>query len=73
MFKHDDEDPLIGLLIVLAIIVFIVYIIFILAAIISAVAGVAGTAYGGGYAIKNYASSFKENVIDSNKAPGFST
>lgn len=69
MFKHDGEDALIGLIVGLVIIGFIVYLLVILASIIAGVAAAGGTLYGGGYAIKNYFSSFKENVIDSNKAP----
>ena len=42
----------------------------ILAGIIVSVAAGIGVLYGGGTAIANYASSFKENIIDSNKNPG---
>ncbi len=69
MFKHDDDGAIIGLAIGLAVIVFIVYVIIILASIIAAVAAAGGTIFGGGSAIKNYFSSFKENVIDSNRTP----
>lgn len=69
MLKHDDDDgAFFGLIIGLAIIVFIVYVIFLLAAAIAGIAAAGGTAYGGGTAIKNYFSSFKENVVDSNRA-----
>lgn len=68
MFKHDEEDALIGMFLVVGAIIAIVYLILLLAAIIAGVAAAGGTLYGGGYAIKNYVSSFKENVIDSNRA-----
>ena len=66
MFKRDGEE-LIGLVIVLAIIAFVVYIIVLLAGIIASVAAGIGVIYGGGTAIINYASSFKENMIESNR------
>lgn len=69
MFKHDGEDVIIGLVIGIVIIGIIVYVLVLLATIIAGVAAAGGTLYGGGYAIKNYVSSFKENVIDSNKVP----
>ena len=69
MFKHDGEEAIVGLIIGIAIICFIVYVIVMLAMVIAGVAAAGGTLYGGGYAIKNYFSSFKENVIDSNKVP----
>ena len=69
MFKHDGEEVLVGLLFGLVIVCLIVYVIVLLATIIASVAAVGGTFYGGGYAVKNYFSSFKENVIDSNKFP----
>ena len=69
MFKHDGEEVLVGLLFGIVVVCLIVYVIFLLATIIASVAAVGGTLYGGGYAVKNYFSSFKENVIDSNKFP----
>lgn len=68
MFKHDGEEAIVGLIVGLVIIGIIVYVIIMLAMFIASVAAAGGTLYGGGYAIKNYFSSFKENVIDSNKA-----
>ena len=68
MFKRDGEETIIGLVIRLIIIVFVVYVIVLLASIIAGVAAVGGTIFGGGSAIKNYFSSFKENVIDSNRS-----
>ncbi len=72
MFKRDDDGAgaLIGIAIVIAIIAFIVYMIVMIASIILAVAAGIGILYGGGTAIVNYASSFKENVIDSNRNDG---
>lgn len=68
MFKTDDGyGALISLCISLAIIAFIVYCIILLAAAIATAAAAGGTIYGGGTAIKNYFSSFKENIIDDNR------
>ncbi len=67
MFKRDGEDAIIGLVITLAVIAFVIYITVILATVIAGVAAAGGTLFGGCSAIKNYAFSFKENVIDSNK------
>lgn len=67
MFKHDGEE-LAGLVIGLIAVVLIVYAIIIVASILLSVATVGGTIFGGGSAIKNYVSSFKENVIDSNRS-----
>lgn len=69
MFKRDGEGIIIGLILGIVIICFIIYLIVMLAMVIAIVAAAGGMLYGGGYAIKNYFSSFKENVIDSNKAP----
>ena len=70
MLKHDDGDfivGLVGLMIGLCIIAFIIYVMVLLATVILGVAAAGGTVYGGGTAVKNYFSSFKENVIDSNR------
>lgn len=67
MFKTDDDGALIGLVIGLAIIVFIVYIVCLLAMAIAGIAAAGGTLYGGGTALGNYFSSFKENMVDSNR------
>lgn len=67
MFKRDGEEAIVGLVIGIAIIAFIIYIMFLLATVIAGVAAAGGTLFGGCSAIKNYALSFKENVIDSNK------
>lgn len=67
MFKRDGEEAIVGLAIGIAIICFIVYIMVLLATVIAGVAAAGGTLFGGCSAIKNYALSFKENVIDSNK------
>jgi uncharacterized membrane protein len=68
MFKHDD-DVAAGLIVVLVVICTIVAIIVFIASVILIVAGIVGVCLGGGTAIYNYCSSFKENVIDSNKIP----
>lgn len=68
MSKTDDGyGALIGLCLVLALVAFIVYCIFLIATAIVTVAAAGGTIYGGGTAIKNYFSSFKENIIDENR------
>lgn len=67
MSRRDDDTALIGLVIGLAIILFIVYVAVWVATVVVNVAAVLGTVYGAGSAIKNYISSFKENVIDSNR------
>lgn len=67
MSRRDDDTALIGLAIGLAIILFIVYVAVWVATVVVNVAVVLGTVYGAGSAIKNYISSFKENVIDSNR------
>ena len=67
MSRRDDDTALIGLAIGLAIILFIVYVAVWVATVVVNVAAALGTVYGAGSAIKNYISSFKENVIDSNR------
>lgn len=64
----DDFGAIIGLVFILAAIAFVVYCIVILASVIVTVAGAGGVLWGGGTAIVNYCKSFKENMIDSNKA-----
>ena len=67
MSRRDDDTALIGLVIGLAIILFIVYVAVWVATVVVNVAAALGSVYGAGSAIKNYISSFKENVIDSNR------
>lgn len=67
MFKHDGEEAIVGIILALVAIAIVVYLIVLLATIIIGAAAAGGTIYGGGYAIKNYVASFKENVVDSNK------
>ena len=54
---------LLGIGIVIAVVALVVY----LATILSAVLAGVGTFYGGYIGIRNYALSFKKNIIDSNK------
>ena len=68
MFKRDEGDAIVALIMGFVAIVIILYILAILASIIAGVAATGGTIFGGGSAIKNYYSSFKENVIDSNRS-----
>jgi len=65
--KRDDDGAIIGLFIALAIIAVVVYLICLLAMVIVGVAAAGGTIFGGFTAVKNYFSSFKENIIDSNR------
>lgn len=67
MNRHDGEALIIGWVLILAFFLIIAYVVFLVAAVVVSVAAAGGTLYGGGYAIKNYVSSFKENVVDSNK------
>ena len=67
MSRRDDDTALIGLVIGLAIILFIVYVAVWVATVVVNVAAALGTVYCAGSAIKNYISSCKENVIDSNR------
>lgn len=64
----DDFGEIIGFVLILVAIAFVIYCVVMLASIIAAVAGAGGTLWGGGTAIANYYKSFKENMIDSNKA-----
>ena len=68
MFKHDGEGAIVWFIFGAVIVCLIVYLVVLLATIIVGAAAAGGTLYGGGYAIKNYALSFKENVIDNNRA-----
>lgn len=67
MYEHEGEGAILGWVFIFAFFLIIVYVIFLLATVVVTVAAAGGTLYGGGYAIKNYVSSFKENVVDSNK------
>ena len=58
----DDDGWLIGAAIVIAVIVVIITIIVYAIMFLLGI----GALVGGAYAVKNYAASFKENVIDSN-------
>lgn len=65
----DDEiGYIIGAVIVIAIIAFIVYVIAMIASVLAGIAGASGLAWGGGTAVANYYKSFKENMVDSNRA-----
>ena len=67
-----DDGGCLGYIIigVIAIVVigFFFYFAAILASVIAGIAGAGGLAWGGGTAVVNYAKSFKENMIDSNRA-----
>lgn len=66
----DDSGigALIGIVLVIAAIIFVIYCIVLIAGAIAAVAGTGGVLWGGGTAVVNYSKSFKENMIDSNRA-----
>lgn len=66
----DDSGigALIGIVLAVAAIIFVIYCIVLIAGAIAAVAGTGGVLWGGGTAVVNYSKSFKENMIDSNRA-----
>lgn len=64
----DDFGGIIVLIIGLAIVAFVIYCIVMIASVLAGVAGAGGIVWGGGTAIVNYSKSFKENMIDSNRA-----
>lgn len=64
----DDWGEIIVAILAIAVIIFVVYVIVMIASVLAAVAGGAGVLWGGGTAISNYGKSFKENMIDSNRA-----
>lgn len=68
MRKMDSDVGMIGAIIILAIILLIIYVIVLAAMAIGTAALIGGTTYGGYKAIRNYCSSFNENMIQSNKA-----
>lgn len=65
--NHNGTGVFIKLILFLAVIALFVYVISLIAAVIAAVVGIGGTVWGGGTAVLNYARSFKENMIDSNR------
>jgi len=64
----DGLGWLIGIFILIIAVVAIVYIITLIAAVLAGVAAAGGSLWGGGSALINYGKSFKENMIDSNRA-----
>lgn len=66
----DDSGigALIGIVLVIAVVIFVIYCIVLIAGVLAAVAGTGGALWGGGTAVVNYSRSFKENMIDSNRA-----
>ena len=66
----DDSGigALIGIALAIAAVLFVIYCIVLVAGAIAAVAGTGGVLWGGGTAVVNYSKSFKENMIDSNRA-----
>ncbi len=66
----DDSGigALIGIALAIAAVIFVIYCIVLVAGVIAAVAGTGGVLWGGGTAVVNYSKSFKENMIDSNRA-----
>ncbi|MGN0180699.1 MAG: hypothetical protein ACI4DY_14860 [Monoglobaceae bacterium] len=64
----DDSGGIIGFVLIIAAIALAVYCVVALASVIAVVAGAGGTLWGGSTAVVNYYKSFKENMIDSNKA-----
>lgn len=64
----DGIGAIIGIVLVIAAVIFVVYIITIIATAVLGVAVAGGSIWGGSRAIMNYGKSFKENMIDSNRA-----
>lgn len=66
----DDSGigALIGIALAIVAVIFVIYCIVLVAGVIAAVAGTGGVLWGGGTAVVNYSKSFKENMIDSNRA-----
>lgn len=66
----DDSGigALIGIALAIAAVIFVIYCIVLIAGAIAAIAGTGGVLWGGGTAVVNYSKSFKENMIDSNRA-----
>lgn len=69
MDDWDGIGVIIGITLVIVVIAFVIYCIIMIASVLAMVAGGAGIVWGGGTAVANYARSFKENMIDSNRAP----
>lgn len=70
-FCHDHDDGagwLVGVAVVLVIVGMIIAAIIYFWMFLVGAAAFVGAIYGGFNAIKNYGASFKENVIDSNRA-----
>lgn len=65
--RDSDGAGLIGLILIIALVLIIVYIIVLAFTVIIGTAMVSGTVYGGYKSIRNYCSSFNENMIQSNK------
>lgn len=63
----DNRNGLVFTLVMLAIIA-VVCVTVLVAGVITSVAGASGVLWGGGTALINYGKSFKENMIDSNRA-----
>ncbi|MEY8328092.1 hypothetical protein AALB81_01970 [Lachnospiraceae bacterium 48-33] len=64
----DDFGTIIAWVLIVAAIIFVIYCIVIIAGILVSIAGIGGAVWGGGTSIVNYIRSFKENMIDSNRA-----
>jgi hypothetical protein len=64
----DGIGCLISAVLIIALVIFVVYVITLIAVAAATIAAAAGSAWGGGWAILNYGKSFKENMIDSNRA-----
>ena len=62
----SDGGELLGIALVIAAAIFIIYIITIIATAVIAISAAGGAVWGGGRAIMNYGTSFKEYMIDSN-------
>lgn len=64
----DDLGGVLAFIFIVMAVILVVYIIVLLTSVLVTVASGAGILWGGGTALANYGKSFKENMIDSNRA-----
>ena len=64
----EGGGKIVAIAIIIGLIIFVLYIISLIATAVLGIAAAGGSIWGGGRAILNYSRSFKENMIDSNRA-----
>jgi hypothetical protein len=64
----EGGGKIVAIALIIGLILFILYIITLIATTVLTIAAAGGSIWGGGRAILNYGRSFKENMIDSNRA-----